>query len=341
MLGADPSDFLGRKINGFEVDQEMVDGAQLYLDTIDAEALKLQETTGEDVEIRLEVFHVHQDNEAFGGTVDCEIRSGKSLTIVDYKYGAGVGVEVEGNTQLLSYSELSESNSPEGFDEVVLVVVQPRFSHSDGPVRSWSPTPEGRAEFRAEIVRVWNLADSEASFKAGEHCRWCPHKVNCQTLYQLSLDAVASDFSGEEISTPETGGLPHKMTPEIAAEILEKRKTVDLFFKSVAQYVHQTLEAGTSVPGLKLVEKRGNRSWAVDSEVLTAKAYSRFKLGKKKIFETKILSPAQMEKLTSKKFVSEFCESRVTGTTVVPESDKRAAVETKPLETMFEEINDE
>ena len=317
LLDVAATDFPGQEVEGFEINQEMAEGVQLYLDVIKSEALK----AGEGAEVEIEKFLTSAVNEDFGGTIDCLIVSPECLTIVDFKYGAGVGVEVHGNLQLLSYATIALSliDQPR---KVRLVVVQPRFGHDDGPVRSWEPTTKDLDTFFKLVADIWNMPDEEKHFKAGDHCRWCPHKVNCPELHKLTMEAARAEFAGVEITN---GTAVTSMTPETAVEFREKRKAIELYFKAIEQWIQLQLESGVEVPGLKLVHKRSNRSWAVEEDTILRKCRSR-KLGKKDIYETKLLSPARLEKLTDKKFVSQFCETRITGTTVVPVSDRREAI---------------
>ena len=122
LLDVDATDFPGQQVEGFEINQEMAEGVQLYLDVIKSETLK----AGEGADVEIEKFVTCAANQDFGGTIDCLIVSSECLTIVDFKYGVGVGVEVEGNLQLLSYATIAMSliDKPK---KVRLVVVQPRF----------------------------------------------------------------------------------------------------------------------------------------------------------------------------------------------------------------------
>jgi hypothetical protein len=86
------------------------------------------------------------------------------------------------------------------------------------------------------------------------------------------------------------------------------------------------LENGQTVPGFKLVAKRGIRQWTsedavdawVDTNGLTKEAY-----------ESKLRSPAQMEKVLKKykkELPPELVVSISSGSTLAPESDSRPAV---------------
>lgn len=339
LLGLDAIDFPGKEVEGYEVTQEMAEGVQLYLDTVEAEANKL----GGAAQTALEKFVTHHDAEEFGGTVDCAMVNSDCLTIVDFKYGAGVGVDAIGNPQLLSYATLVLSNLVVIPPKVRLIVVQPRFIHEDGPVRVWEPSDKELQEFEASVFSVMNLTKEESEFQEGSHCRWCPAKANCPELQRISLEAAEKTFNGMELIELDDSGteIATLMTVELAAKIHDQRKAVETYFKAVEAWIYEQMEDGVEVPGLKMVEKRGKRKWDLSPEEILRKfRNSTHRLGKKDIFEEKLRSPAQLEKLTSKGFVSQFCSTPTTGTTVVPESDKRKAIETKSLAETFESIDD-
>jgi hypothetical protein len=97
LVGTDADFFLGQNIEGFEVTPEMVSAVQLYLDTLSHAATQHP--------VRSEIRLTHPTIPDFGGTLD-GLAEGEHPTIVDFKYGAGVAVEVERNSQLSCYALL-------------------------------------------------------------------------------------------------------------------------------------------------------------------------------------------------------------------------------------------
>jgi len=149
LTGLDPSAFIDGEIEGFPVTEEMAEAVQLYMDTVE------MESRHESCEVWTENKIAHSSMSGFGGTVDCMIwnPSSEVLTIVDFKYGAGVVVEVEKNPQLLCYALLAlntiatQTEGERQSIEVRLIVVQPRCHHEEGPVRSWTPSQEELEDF--------------------------------------------------------------------------------------------------------------------------------------------------------------------------------------------------
>ncbi len=314
LLGLDPAEMLGEEIDGFTVDQDMVDGARLFLDHVESSLRDL----GTD-RFHTEIFL--QSSEDFGGTVDCLIETETDIAIIDYKYGFRT-VEVVNNSQLLCYATLAQKAG----QKVTLSIVQPRAAHADGPVRSWEVPADRLFEFGQELEAAFEKAGNE-EFSAGDHCRYCPRKQDCPELYQLAFDAAEKDFEA----------VGETLTPEQAAEILSKRKAVESYFDSIAEVVREKLEFGADVPGFKLVNSFGHRRYCVDEDAIV-KACRRKKFGKKQIYESRLMSPAQLEKVVGKDLVNSLVERPLKGTVVVPESDRRPAVERQtPLE-MFGEV---
>jgi len=327
ILGTDPSEYRGEEIEDFPITEEMIEAVQVCLDTVEAERALLQKRGAPSgVSVQAEQFITDPDNPDFGGTVDFSITSPDSLTIVDFKYGQGIPVEVKDNPQLLCYALLAEKDIYEGegaFDSFRLVVVQPRCPHEEGPVRSWEPTVQEVSDFSMMLENFWE--EKSSVFKAGDHCRFCPHKANCPELYQLTQATAAKEFEAES------------MTPEIAGELLERRGAIELYFKALEEWAHSRMESGEKIPGRKLVHRFGNRKYAVEDEEILKRCRSR-KLGKRKVTETKILSPARLEKIAGKDFVNSLCSRPLLGTAVVPLSDRRKEVERDSAFEAFENL---
>lgn len=316
LLGSDPQDFLGDDIDGFEVTEEMVAACQIFLDTIETTMLEFGASSDD---VSSEVFIQSPAYPEFGGTLDILIQKDSRTAVIDFKYGFQP-VDVVENSQLLCYGVLATR----GKSAVEVVIVQPRATHAEGPVRSWSITSERVAEFAKQCVDIIEKGPSE-DFAAGDHCQWCPRKTDCPELYQLTVDVAKEDFD-------ETG-----MTTARAAELLARKKAISIYLKAVEEFAKGQLENGESIPGYKLVNAFGNRRFAVDEETIVRRCRSK-KFGKKLIFKTSLMSPAQLEKVVGKELVNSLVERPLNGTTVVPETDKRPAVERLSLDETFKEV---
>jgi hypothetical protein len=145
-----------------------------------------------------------------------------------------------------------------------------------------------------------------------------------------SCPAIAAKVETVELSIP-----ANDMPVERIAELLAKKKIINQFFDKLEKHAVTLLEDGhILVPGLKLVNKFGRRSWAIGEDDLI-KACRNRKVGKKQLFESKLKSPAQLEKIMGKPFVRERTKTEISGVTVALESDKRPGVDVQSVRNEF------
>ena len=246
------------------------------------------------------------------GSADLLGRIGKRAIVLDWKFGDGVLISAEENEQLLFYAAAAMRTEEskwifEGATEIECIIVQPP------EIRRWVTTPQRVALFEQELRRAVHESHSEAaSMAAGDHCRWCAAKPICpkmtgqvERVMQTKLQALPID--------------------QIAIQ-LEQADAIESYIKDLRTLATQMLEHGVRVPGFKLVAKRGTRQWTsedavdawVDANGLTKEAY-----------ESKLRSPAQMEKVLKKykkELPPELVVSISSGSTLAPESDSRPAV---------------
>jgi hypothetical protein len=314
LLGAPPEMFLGQphSCEGHTVviNQEMVDAVKVYLCFIESLADGGRVLT----ETRIESGLI----QGFGGTIDCMLPD--KMHLVDFKYGAGLPVDVRGNgegtwegvnVQMACYAILAREHLNKQGD-VTVTVVQPRASHPDGPIRTTTLEGDYLADLTLQLLRVAD-GDRANEIHAGDHCRWCPRKVYCPELYEITLLTAKKEFAEVE------------MTPETAAKFLDQSAAIKTFLDGVESWVHGRLEKGIDVPGYKLVDRYGHRRYSADEAKIVR--FCRNKgFGKKQIYQTELLSPAQLEKVVGKELITSLVERPHLGTTVVPASDRRQAV---------------
>jgi hypothetical protein len=279
----------------------MVDGVNVYLEVLAAHPHAYLET-------RIE----HSEIPGFGGTVDCF--DVNTFHVIDFKYGAGIAVEAERNLQLTCYALLAlDKFNIENLFNVRLTIVQPRAHHPGGPIRSWVADADFLQDTLDRIKAIANGERSDA-LHAGDHCRWCPAKAQCPELYEMTLISAKQEFSADEMNVAK------------AAQILQKRSAIEGYLDAIEKWIHGQLDKGVDVPGFKLVNRYGNRRYCVDEATVEKRCKSKG-FGKKQIFETSLLSPAQLEKVVGKDLIATLVERPHLGTTVVPSDDKREAVQ--------------
>jgi hypothetical protein len=258
------------------------------------------------------------------GTLDCAVvEVYGTLHIIDYKYGAGVAVEVEDNLQLIFYAIGVARKYNWDFHKVVLTVIQPRAEHEVGPIRSYEINPEHLKDWQTEFLRGIELSQKpSAPIKAGSWCRWCPASTICPEVSKKAIvqaQAVFKEKTGE-LQLPKVESLQI----EHLGNILDAFEKLDFWMSEVRAHALHVLERGEKIKGWKLVQKRSTRKW-VDEEKAAELAKKKFK---DKAFKTELLSPAQFEKAVGdKKFLETHCSNVSSGVTVAHESDKRPAID--------------
>lgn len=296
-----------------QVDDEMKEAVQVYLNTIDGDRI-VYEGEGE-IE---HVFDLSSVYPGLFGTADFTLWQPevKLLRVYDYKHGAGIAVEPGNNPQLMYYGLGALLSLGYTAKEVELVIVQPRCYHPDGPVRRWRIPSVDLVDFAADLADYAKATeDPNAPLKAGDHCRFCPAAAICPEIKNKAQNKAKVEFAPALSYDPKT-----------LAETLDWLPIFEAWIKNVREFAYGEAMHGRKVPGHKLVEKVARRKWADEALV-----YGALKtiLPRDQVFEESLRSPAQIEKLLPKdqKGVLEpLVIKESSGLTLVPDSDKRIEV---------------
>lgn len=265
-------------------------------------------------------------DEDIGGTADLLGLSadGKTLVVGDYKSGDGIMVEPEENEQALFYAMCMFLDRKERFKEafkhvekVVVAIVQPT-DRKPAVLEQWVTTPERVDEFTDAYFTAVELADvGTTEPSAGDHCTFCPAHAFCPAKKELVevLDG------------------PQPLTLKMAelSEALSIASQLETWIKAVRQTAHEQLEKGEKVEGYKLVPKRASRVWTNTEEVMQKVSALR-KIKKDDAVDTKLKSPAQLEKLCTEhdvdydKVFAPFVTMVSSGNTLAKATDPRAEV---------------
>lgn len=263
------------------------------------------------------------------GTCDCIILQGETMTVIDYKYGVGVPVSAEDNPQMKLYAlgALNDFGLAYDVTHIEMHIYQPRINN----ISDCALMVEDLLEWGEQTVKpvAQKAVKGKGDYKAGEWCKFCPHAGRCRQLTKVCTEYV--ETHSLRVAVPVLA--PHEM-----AEVLAMEPLVTLWLKRVKAQALSTLMDGGVVPGWKAVEgKLGNRKWTDELQVaekLLASGYA-----KEDFTETKLLSPAAMDKALGKKKVAELLDSMIDRSpgapTVVPVNDKRP-----PLDRLAEAQKD-
>lgn len=264
------------------------------------------------------------------GTADAIIYDAplKTLRVYDLKYGKGITVEVTDNEQLMYYglgALLAPELSGKEINEIELIIVQPRAPHDDGQIRRWKFSSIDLLDFTADLIEAAKRTlEENAAIVPGDHCRFCPAAAICPELNKKAQILAKQEF---EVIVKNSLSVP-KYDPIKLATTLEWLPSLKAFIESVNEFAYNEAVQGRCPPGYKLVEKRATRKWINDVET------ENFLLNidsvqKDQIYEIKLKSPAQIEKMLPKEKQIKMDELTIkasSGVVLVHESDKRPQV---------------
>jgi hypothetical protein len=317
------------------VDQEMYDGAMLYLETI-GQLFDMYGLTPDQIllETKVSIPGDPGDEVDKFGTADCVIPIPyQPLFVIDYKYGKGKRVDVNDNKQLKYYGLGALLAMPpylvDTVDSVILVVVQPRTPYGDPVTKYMLDKAELLSDFKTELNEAARKCTPDAARVPGKHCNecFCPVQAVCPEAKNKAVEIAQKDFANVQLPAVYSQGLlprPEALTPEQRANVLDGKKFLESWLDAVYEYSLFLEETNPgSTPGYKLVAKRSHRKWLPEAENVLSN-----KFGPKAYKEVKqeLKTPAQLEKVLgkgSKDLISTLCETPFTGSNLVPLGDRR------------------
>ena len=314
-----------------EVSEGMVDAVERYVGYV--ERLK----AGADIFRTESVVTVPVlGGEKLYGTADVVAydRVTENLEIVDLKYGRGVAVSAVNNPQLRIYAlgAVNSIGAAYPIDTVQMTIIQPRTENTPGQntemidvtaLYAWRDT----ILFPA-IVRI--DADDQTE-TPGDHCRWCVRAGECSALANLAQYEARMTF--DQVTTG--------LTNDDLAEILNKAELVQAWIAQVQAEASQRLDHGQTVPGWKLVAKKGMEKWT-DQDAAQAELQDEFP---SLIWSMlKLRTPAQVKAILKrerqdKDFVETLTNRESSGTTLARDEDPRPGVKTD-AKSVFEQLTE-
>lgn len=309
--------------------QEMVDHAISSAKTI----FKLRPSAQAKLLVETRVFLKPIGKDLFGTLDYAWVDEWGTLVVCDYKYGAGVPVlpiddeTGEGNYQLLYYALGLAYKYNFEFGQVKLAVLQPRVWREDeDPLTIGTVTVKALRDFEKKVKKAVALASQPNAplVPSEKGCRWCPAAPTCPAISKVQMDAANIAFDVEEGITklPELAAL----TPTNLHVVLDSCDLLETWIEKVRVHAYELACRGEKIQGRKIVNKKGTRRWLPEAEEQATKRFG------KQAFETKLLSPAQLEKAlgkNGKSFAEKWAEMYSSGFTLARESDRRPEVTPK------------
>jgi hypothetical protein len=332
-IGLEPEDFEGKTwtIDGhpIEIDEEMIDHARAGLD-------RLREIINDTAVIEKRVSLNGWLPDGQFGTTDVGWLTGDTIVIWDWKYGF-IPVSPIENEQLMLYAlGLWEAlGRPKLVVKFKLIIEQPRAIGGGG---EWEVSLEDLLAFgeRARVAGKNALAKRAPRTAGPTQCRFCPAQLKCQEYTRFNMETLSMDFDDLDSEAPPD--LPGGLTPEQRAYVLRHAGMIKGWLDALHDSALTDALAGRPTPGHKSVYSRaGNRRW---TDPVAAENFLLSNMPREKALVTKLLSPAQAEKVIGKKRADEVNKltiRRDPKPILVAENDARPAI--VPLIKEFDDLS--
>src|SRR5699024_8830876 len=121
------------------------------------------------------------------GTGDVIIIAGDTIEVIDLKYGKGVPVSAENNSQMRLYGLGAYKNFGLLYEikNVTMTIVQPRLDSISSETLTLN---ELLAWGGAVKVTAQMAMKGEGEYGAGDHCRFCRASATCRHLAEYNLE---------------------------------------------------------------------------------------------------------------------------------------------------------
>ena len=287
--------------------QEMFKHARNYCDFVMNENYNLEKSDGACELLLEEKVDISEYAPECFGSVDCQLVGRDTLIVIDLKYGEGVKVYAERNTQMMLYALGAIKGKP-SIKTNRLVIAQVRLNHFD----VWEISANDLLQWADKVLKptAKKAFAGNGEQKLGDWCGFCPVKAQCRKQYE----AVVSDFDKYEY--------PELLTEDEICDLIEKIDKYKGWLESVNKFVYDEALRGHKWKGYKLVSGRSNRV-ITDEEAIRQDLLSK-KYLEDEIFNIKLKGIGDLEKLVGKKQFSalygQYVKSKPGNPKLVPDS---------------------
>ena len=226
--------------------EEMMRHTDVYLDYL--KAITISFPSRPYVAVEKKIDYSAYVPEGFG-TCDFIIIGGDTIYVIDFKYGKGVPVSAEDNSQMKLYAlgAFLEYGLLYLIKKVKLVIVQPRLDN----ISEFTLTLEELLAWGEVLKPIAQKAfNGEGEYVPGEHCKFCRAKAKCR--------ARSEEFSSLADFTVLK---PPLLSDEEVGQMLEKGEHIESWIKDLKDYALAECLKGNDIPGWKAVEGRGSRDY--------------------------------------------------------------------------------
>lgn len=247
------------------------------------------------------------------GTADCVIVADGTMTVIDFKYGLGILVESEKNSQMRMYAlgALNLFESLYDIQTIRMIIFQPRRDNTS--IAEISKDELLRWADEVLIPAAEQAANGEGDYRAGKHCQFCRIKATCCKRAEYNLQMAQYNFA-----------VPDTLSDDEISIILDRAETFIGWVNDVKTFALEQAISGRNFPGFKVVEGRSNRKYTDEAAVAAAVTDAGYNP-----YEQKLMGVTAMTKLLGKRkfdtLLGSLVEKPKGKPTLVPESDKRPA----------------
>ena len=311
---------------------EMIEAVNRYVDICE-EKVNEARARSSDAEVMIEakLDFSRWVPEGFG-TGDMVIVADGILEVIDLKYGKGVPVSAVENTQMRLYALGAYDVNEFLYDvkTVRMTIVQPRLDSVSTDEMALEELLDWGEEIKPIAQRAFN---GEGNCTPCDYCNFCKARHTCRALADTCLTAFYKDG----------GRLNQLLTDSEVSDILAMKDLITKWIKGVYDFAYEKALAGEKQwPGFKLVEGTSRRTITDPDAAAQTLLDNGYK--EKDIFKPRELEGiTNLQKVLGKKGVAKYLEAYIDKPegkpTLVPDSDKRPAINT--VETMMNEFDDE
>jgi hypothetical protein len=245
------------------------------------------------------------------GTGDCVIMADGTLEVIDFKYGRGVLVDADNNSQMMLYAlGACEVFGPlYVIGDIGMTIFQPRL----GNISSSHISGEALYLWANKVLEpaAQKAITGDGELAAGDWCRFCKVKAQCRERARMNMELAQYEFRE-----------PPLLDEAEVAQILTKLDGLVAWADDVKGYALGEALKGKRIAGFKLVEGRSIRKYSDEAKVAEKVESAGYDP-----YERKVKGITAMTGLLGKTRFNELLGALVIKPqgkpALVPESDKR------------------
>ena len=274
----------------FDISDDMVDAVSIYYEYVLAKQVDIEFSAERRIDIIPDLCY---------GTADCVFIRDTTLYIIDFKYGAGVGVSAKNNEQLMCYAlgVMRASDTPR---RAKLIIIQPR--HRGGRIDEWVISREDLESFGVTLSQtIQDIENEKVSFSIGNHCKFCKAQGDCPEKAKV----YTRDYDNRKSLS--------------IVDILNKADEIREWLKAVEQSAFDRLRSGERIEGWKLIDRQARSKIRNEKEAieqLESLGYS--------VSEKSILAIGKLKKIVPDNILSQYVIKESSGKVLAKENDPRS-----------------